>query len=134
MPGRSAATWMGIGDAGGRVSLNPCADTVSPFIVTRSPANADLRNAIVSRTLVTGRSNRPPFQSSTMGREPDPTPRQKRPGAISATPAALIASVAGPRVKTLAMAEPTRIPVACPTTASGEKMSTPSTSSDHASV
>ena len=69
-----------------------------------------------------------------MGCDPAPTPRQKRPGAISAIPAALMASVAGPRVKTLAMAMPTRIPVAMPTTASGENPSMPSTSNDHASV
>ncbi len=61
-------------------------------------------------------------------------PRQKRPGATSATPAAHIASVAGPRVNTLAIAVPRRIEVTAPTTASGAKQSTPSASSDHAST
>src|SRR5712691_3241217 len=45
-----------------------------------------------------------------------------------------IARVAGPRVYTFASAGPTRRWVARPTTASGAKQSTPSTSSDHASV
>ncbi len=88
----------------------------------------------MSLTRAAGRSNWPPFHVSTMGCEPAPMPRQKRPGAISPRPAALTASVAGPRVYTFAMAVPTRMPVAAPITASGEKQSSPSTSNDHASV
>ncbi len=60
-------------------------------------------------------------------------PRQKRPGATSAMPAAHMARVAGPRVNTLAIAVPSRIDVTDPTTASGAKQSMPSASSDHAS-
>ena len=58
----------------------------------------------------------------------------KRPGATSATPAAHWASVAGPRVYTLAMAVPRRRFVAIPMTASGEKQSSPSDSNDQASA
>jgi hypothetical protein len=52
----------------------------------------------MSRTRVAGLSKRPPFHFSTMTCEPEPSPRMKRPGATSATPAADWASVAGPRV------------------------------------
>ena len=58
----------------------------------------------MSLTRAAGRSKRPPFHVSTMGCEPAPIPRQNRPGAISWRPAALTASVAGPRVYTFAMA------------------------------
>ena len=61
-------------------------------------------------------------------------PRQNRPGATSAMPAADIARVAGPRVNTFAIAVPRRIDVTAPTTASGAKQSIPSASSDHAST
>ena len=98
MPGRSAATWIGMGWIGGLVSLNPSTENVSPRNTTRSPASAGLRNWTISLTRVAGRSNVPPFHVSTMGWEPAPMPRQKRPGAISASPAADTASVAGPRV------------------------------------
>ena len=60
-------------------------------------------------------------------------PRMKRPGARSASPAADIASVAGPRVNTLAIAVPRRRFVASATGASGAKQSTPSASYDQAS-
>ena len=61
-------------------------------------------------------------------------PRMNRPGARSATVAADMASVAGPRVNTLAMAVPSRIPVASATGASEAKQSRPSASYDQASV
>ncbi len=134
MPGRRAATWIGTGPATGRLRRKPSTESVRPENVTRSPASAARRTWTISRTRVAGRSNRPPFHASTMGCEPAPMPRQKRPGATSAMPAAHDASVAGPRVKTLAIAVPTRMPVAAPITASGEKQSTWSTSYDHASV
>ena len=126
--------WMGTGSAGGRVRRKPSTDSVSPRKTTRSPASARRRIWAISRTRVAGRSKRPPFHVSTMGWEPAPMPRQKRPGASSARPAALTASVAGPRVYTLAIAVPTRICVASATAASGVKQSMPSTSNDHASV
>ena len=112
----------------------PSTENVSPRNTTRSPASAGRRKRTISFTRVAGRSKRPPFHVSTIGWEPAPMPRHRRPGAISARPAALTASVAGPRVYTLAMAVPTRSPDAMATTASGEKQSTPSTSKDHASV
>ncbi len=95
---------------------------------TRSPVSALRRTCAISRTRAAGRANVPPFHASTIGCEPAPMPRQKRPGARSAMEAADIASVAGPRVKTLAMAVPRRSVVAVATTASGAKQSRPSAS------
>jgi hypothetical protein len=134
IPGRSAATWIGTGAAGGRPSLKPSTFRVLPWKTTRSPARMARRTVTISRTRVAGRANRPPFQASTIGCEPAPTPRQKRPGARSAMPAADMASVAGPRVKTLAMAVPRRRFVARATGASGVKQSRPSASKDQASA
>ena len=98
IPSRSAATWMGTGSFGTRVSRNPSTVKVSPLKTTRSPASADRRNCAISRTRVAGRLNLPPFHDSTMGCDPAPIPSTKRPGATSASPAAVEASVAGPRV------------------------------------
>ena len=123
-----------MGCAGGRLKRKPLTVNVSPSKTTRSPRNAWRRKSRVSRTRVAGRAKRPPFQNFTIGCDPAPMPRQKRPGANSAMPAALIAKVAGPRVYTLAIAEPSRSPVVCANAASGAKQSTPSTSIDHASV
>ena len=123
-----------MGCAGGRLNRKPLTVNVSPSKTTRSPRNACRRNSKVSRTRVAGWAKRPPFQNSTIGCDPAPMPRQKRPGANSAKPAALMARVAGPRVYTLAIAVPSRRPVVCASAASGAKQSTPSTSMDHASV
>ena len=126
--------WIGTGSFGAFVRRKPSTLIVCPLNTTRSPASADRRNCAVSRTRVAGRLNVPPFHDSTIGCEPAPMPSAKRPGATSARPAALEASVAGPRVKTLAMAVPTRMPVASAMTVKGVKASTPSTSNDQASV
>ena len=80
MPGRRAATWIGTGPATGRLRRKPSTESVRPENVTRSPASAARRTWTISRTRVAGRSNRPPFHASTMGCEPAPMPRQKRPG------------------------------------------------------
>ena len=90
--------WIGTGCAGALVRRNPSTVNVSPLNTTRSPARAARRNWAVSRTRVAGRLNLPPFHDSTMGCEPAPMPSTKRPGATSARPAAVEASVAGPRV------------------------------------
>ena len=98
MPSRRAAMWIGTGCAGTVVRRKPSTLTVSPLNTTRPPARAARRNWAVSRTRVAGRLNVPPFQDSTMGCEPAPMPSTKRPGATSASPAAVEARVAGPRV------------------------------------
>ncbi len=90
--------WIGTGWRGTRVSRKPSTVSVSPLQTTRSPASAWRRNWAISRTRVAGRRNVPPFHDSTMGCEPAPMPSTKRPGARSAMPAAVEASVAGPRV------------------------------------
>ena len=125
---------MGTGCCGGRVSRKPSTVSVLPLNTTRSPASAARSTEVISRTRVAGSANLPPFHASTMGCEPAPRPRQKRPGARSAIAAADMASVAGPRVKTLAMAVPSRRRVAVATAASGVKQSRPSASYDHASA
>ena len=80
--------WIGTGSAGTLVRRKPSTLNVSPLKTTRSPARAARRNWAVSRTRVAGRLNVPPFHDSTMGCEPAPMPSTKRPGAMSARPAA----------------------------------------------
>ena len=62
----------------------------------------------MSRARWYGRSIAIPFQSVTTAGEDTPMPSTKRPGARAARVAALMASRAGPRVYTLAMAVPSR--------------------------
>ena len=89
---------MGTGLEGTRVSLKPSTEKVWPLNTTRSPASAARRNCAISRTRVAGLAKTPPFHASTIGCEPAPMPKTKRPGARSASPAAIDASVEGPRV------------------------------------
>ncbi len=64
-----------------------------------------------------------------------PRPRTKRPGAACANVDASIASSAGPRVNTLAMALPSRsLSVQAAASANGRKASVLSTSADQESV
>ena len=90
---RSAASTIGTGCAGGAASLKP----PSP----RSPASTARRYATVSSTRFSGRSNGMPFQRSTITFDDAPRPSTKRPPLASASAAAVCASRAGPRVKTL---------------------------------
>ena len=132
---RSAPTKIGGGCAGRRESRKPFTRTDSPSTATFSPANACLRNSSVSRIRPSGRRRGTPFHLSTIAGELVPSPRQNRPGAASATAAASIASSAGPRVNTLAMALPSRSSlVQDAASASGTKASVPSTSAVQASV
>ena len=71
---------------------------VSPSMETFSPASARRRKRSVSRARWYGRSSAIPFQSVTTAGEDTPMPSTKRPGAMAARVAALMASRAGPRV------------------------------------
>jgi hypothetical protein len=76
-----------------------------------------------------------PFQCSTITSEEAPIPIATRPGAAVARLATHWARVAGPRVKTGAMAVPSRSAGAHTLArTSGVNASTPSTSDDHTSV
>ena len=91
-----------------RASLKPRTAKVSNASLTGSPANALRRKRTVSRTVVSGRSYGRAFCICTMNGDDEPMPSEKRPGASTASDAALIAITAGPRVCTGNTAQPTR--------------------------
>jgi hypothetical protein len=92
----------------------------------RPPASTGRSAATVSRTFVSGRSKRMPFQRSTITSDDDPSPRTKRPPDASASAAACCASTAGPRVNAETMAVPSRMrPVQAAASASGVNPSGP---------
>lgn len=124
--GRIEPRMIGTFAAGGFGSRKPLA---------RSPARVACRKSSVSARRVYGFSKGILFQRSTMMSLEVPMPSTKRPGASSASCAALVAIRAGPRPKTPATAVPKRsvsLPVA--ETASGRKPSLAATSSDQQSV
>ncbi len=135
MAGRSAASSTGGGTAGGRSRVNRRTVNVSYAPSMVSPRSAARRNRSTSRVRLTGSSNATAFQSRTSTGEDAPTPSAKRPGAASASAAALIASNAGPRVKTGVIAVPRRSRGAqAAASASGVNASVPATSDDQTSV
>jgi hypothetical protein len=89
----------------------------------------------MSRVRRYGSANRTAFQSCTSTGDDAPMPSENRPGAASASAAALIANRPGPRVKTGATAVPSRT-FGCQAAAraSGVNASLPATSADHRSV
>ncbi len=111
--GRSAASRIGGGWAGGCSSLNRLIVNVSNSPSTRSPASAARTNRSTSRVRWYGRSKAMPFQLPTITGLDAPRPRTNRPGAASASAAADMAISAGPRVKTGTIAVPSRS-VGCP--------------------
>ena len=66
--------------------------------MTFSPASAAFRNRSVSRVRLNGSSNGIAFQRCTITGDDEPMPSTNRPPVTSASVAAVIASVAGPRV------------------------------------
>ena len=89
----------------------------------------------VARTRSNGLSNGIPFQRRTMTSEEEPMPSANRPGAASASAAALCAIVAGPRVNAGTMAVPSRnVGAQAAARASGVNASAPPTSADQTSV
>ena len=89
----------------------------------------------MSRLRANGSSNGIPFQSPTTTGDDAPMPRTNRPGAASASAAAVIASSPGPRVNTGAIAVPSRSSGSqAAASASGVKPSAPATSDDQMSV
>nr|BFE68531.1 hypothetical protein GCM10020092_018320 [Actinoplanes digitatis] len=89
----------------------------------------------MSRLRANGLVKSAAFQSPTTTGEDAPMPSWKRPGAASASAAAVIASSPGPRVKTGVIAVPSRAR-GCHAAASvnGVKASVPATSELHRSV
>jgi hypothetical protein len=135
MPGRRAASSTAGGVAGGRSSLKRRTRKVSNSRSTTSPASAARRNSSMSRLRANGLVKSAAFQSPTTTGDDAPMPSWNRPGAASASAAAVIASRAGPRVKTGVMAVPSRA-CGCQAAASvsGVKASVPATSDDQRSV
>ena len=89
----------------------------------------------MSRLRLNGSVNGTAFQSPTTTGDEAPMPSMNRPGAVSASDAAVIASSPGPRVKTGAIAVPSRIlGVAIAPMVNGVKASVPATSDVHRSV
>jgi hypothetical protein len=100
MPGRIAASSSGGVTSGSWSSRKPCTANVSNSSSTRSPVNARRRKRSVSRVRAYGATNGIPFHPCTMLADDAPNPSTKRPGAASASAAAVTASTDGPRVYT----------------------------------
>ncbi len=133
--GRNAAIRMGGATRGTRSRRNPLMVNVSKSSLTRSPAKARRRKRTVSRMRASGRSKWSPFHCSTMTGDETPSPRTNRPDASSASDAAVMASVAAPRVKTGTIAVPSLARGArTDATASGENASALAASLDQRSV
>ncbi len=96
--GRSAASASVGGTAGGGASRKPSTANVSYRSLTFSPANAARRNRSTSRERWYGESNSMSFHCFTTTGVEVPTPSMNRPGARSASVAAVIARQAGPLV------------------------------------
>ena len=89
---------MGTGSAGGRPRRKLLTSYGPTVIAVFSPVIACLRNSTVWRIRVRGSSSFTPFQTSTIAGELVPMPRTMRPGARSASPAAVCARSVGVRV------------------------------------
>jgi hypothetical protein len=108
---------------------------VSYDSVTLSPVRATRRNRTTSRTRWYGLSNGMPFHFSTMTLDEVPMPRASRPGAASASAAALWARVGAPRVKAGTIAVPRRrFGFQAAARVNGVNASEPPDSADHTSV
>ena len=108
---------------------------VSYVSVTFCPVSATRRNRTTSRTRSYGLSNGMPFHRCTMTSDDEPMPMATRPGAASASAAALWAIVGAPRVKAGTMAVPSRsVGAQALANASGVNASAPPASADHTSV